>query len=742
MGRRSGRAAARRASAALQSTPRAFEGIEDDEPMPDIPDEPASEPDEPPEPEAEDDDDDEQEKADDSNNDDADQEEAAGEPDAEDTEPSVKEPTPPPVATVRRKRLGRPPKNRPPDWDPMITVPASEADTPRRRGRGGWRGRGGRKPGPGQAPLKLRQAIDKEGTEVDIVNDECVLPEDPDGETKVDKSGNLLGDREYRCRTFTVLGRGTRLYMLSTEPARCVGFRDSYLFFTKHLKLHKIIVDDEEKRDMIDREIIPHSYKGRSIGIVTARSVFREFGARIVVGGRRVLDDYRVADAREEEGVTDGDLADPNDMYNPAEPYNKNQYVAWHGASSVYHQNAPTAADPIVGKVEVKKRRVNVNNTNWMLEHAREASTFNTSINAIRRYQNRGIYDVHTNMMQYPSIMQPTHTRIEQVAPEDEPAPTSVFPRLPPAVARNAQVLDIYYESAPAGMAPSSSSKQRPAADFLAPFDGLSGVSDDIKDLLPPACRAAFDRAAQREVDWAARWGNETDVCARGRAPLSIAPSSPSGRSLGETAPVSDRMERQQDGMACLLDRVVRLLDRMAHLRGPECTPTRPNGTPARQNGIPARQDDTLPDARHACAAGDIDDALSRRTAQATLVASPCSPPRSTLVLDEAATTHRATGEGKWEFNRENMLGLWLALGVLINGCGKTGEIVASSPPTQVGTPKLCVQSHGGVCVGKIIVHFLLLYMTMGGSRKEGGIRREIILVSSRASCFVMFAAE
>ncbi|CRK38860.1 hypothetical protein BN1723_018702, partial [Verticillium longisporum] len=118
--------------------------------------------------------------------------------------------------------------------------------------------------------------------------------------------------------------------------------------------------------------------------------------------------------------------------------------------------------------------------------------------------------------MQYPSIMQPTRTRIEQVAPEDEPAPTPVFPRLPPAVARNAQVLDIYYESAPAGMAPSSSSKQRPAADFLAPFDGLSAVSDDIKDLLPPACRAAFDRAAQREVDWAARWGNETDVCARG----------------------------------------------------------------------------------------------------------------------------------------------------------------------------------------------------------------------------------
>ena len=105
---------------------------------------------------------------------------------------------------------------------------------------------------------------------MDVINDEVDMPEDPDGETKVSKLGYLQGDREYRCRTFTVLGRGERLYMLSTEPARCVGFRDSYLFFTKHKRLYKIIIDDEEKRDLIERELIPHSYKGRAIGIVTA----------------------------------------------------------------------------------------------------------------------------------------------------------------------------------------------------------------------------------------------------------------------------------------------------------------------------------------------------------------------------------------------------------------------------------------------------------------------------------------
>ncbi len=101
---------------------------------------------------------------------------------------------------------------------------------------------------------------------VDVEDDEAVIPEDPDGEKKVDKDGNLLGGREYRVRTFTILNRKKRLYMLSTEPARCCGFRDSYLFFTKHSKLHKVIIEEDEKMDLISRDVIPHSYKGRAIG--------------------------------------------------------------------------------------------------------------------------------------------------------------------------------------------------------------------------------------------------------------------------------------------------------------------------------------------------------------------------------------------------------------------------------------------------------------------------------------------
>jgi chromatin structure-remodeling complex protein RSC7 len=208
---------------------------------------------------------------------------------------------------------------------------------------------------------------------MDVVNDEVDLPEDPEGETKVDKLGNLLGGREYRVRTFTILNRGERQYMLSTEPARCIGFRDSYLFFQKHKLLYKIIIDDDAKRDLIEREIIPHSYKGRAIGVVTARSVFREFGAKIVIGGRKVIDDY-AAQAARERGDIEGELAVPEDrLPGPGETYDKNRYVAWHGASSVYHSGAPSVPMPSGKVVDPKKRKVVVTGDNWMIEHAREA---------------------------------------------------------------------------------------------------------------------------------------------------------------------------------------------------------------------------------------------------------------------------------------------------------------------------------------------------------------------------------
>ncbi|KAI1815486.1 chromatin remodelling complex Rsc7/Swp82 subunit-domain-containing protein [Poronia punctata] len=136
------------------------------------------------------------------------------------------------------------------------------------------------------------------------------LPRETDeaGEKKVLPNGQLLGGREYRCRVFNVPNRGDKLFMLATECARVLGYRDSYLLFNKNRSLFKIIANQTEKDDLVHQEILPFSYRSRQIAIVTARSMFRQFGSRVIVNGRRVRDDYWEGKARK-QGFTEADMA-------------------------------------------------------------------------------------------------------------------------------------------------------------------------------------------------------------------------------------------------------------------------------------------------------------------------------------------------------------------------------------------------------------------------------------------------
>lgn len=163
---------------------------------------------------------------------------------------------------------------------------------------------------PKSTPLKALPTVrDHTTDQLGQEGDEYITREhDEAGEKKVDNLGYLQGGREYKIRIFTLPGRGEKLFMLATECARCLQYRDSYLLFNKNRSLFKIIANVKEKEELVNREILPYSYRSRQIAIVTARSMFRQFGSRVIKDGRRVRDDYWEAKAIK-QGFTDADAA-------------------------------------------------------------------------------------------------------------------------------------------------------------------------------------------------------------------------------------------------------------------------------------------------------------------------------------------------------------------------------------------------------------------------------------------------
>jgi hypothetical protein len=155
----------------------------------------------------------------------------------------------------------------------------------------------------------LPSVRDHTSSELGPEGDEYIPREfDEEGDKKVDSLGYPQGGRLYKMKTFTLPGRGDKLFMLATECARVLAYRDSYLLFNKNRSLHKIIASQEEKDNLIQQDHLPYAYRSRQIAIVTARSMFRQFGSRVIQQGRRVRDDYWEAKARK-QGFTEEDAA-------------------------------------------------------------------------------------------------------------------------------------------------------------------------------------------------------------------------------------------------------------------------------------------------------------------------------------------------------------------------------------------------------------------------------------------------
>ena len=265
-----------------------------------------------------------------------------------------------------------------------------------------------------------------------VVNEEYVLPDDPEGETKITADGDLLGGREFLVRTFTLTEKGNRKFMLATEPARIVGFRDSYLFFQTHPNLYKFILNQTQKNDLIDRGVLPHSYRNRQIALVTARGVFKEFGAKIIRGGKHITDDYYASELRTKGNVIEGKLA--------GDPIDKSA----RALETMMYPASENGINPAKNQVEFFEHRPHghmsnsniiasgskLSSTNWLYQHSAACSRFNSDLFYDRvkvlLVDQQGLRDAYTNILHIPESTQSTTVLGWRRSKNDSPSDTSI----------------------------------------------------------------------------------------------------------------------------------------------------------------------------------------------------------------------------------------------------------------------------------------------------------------------------
>ncbi|SCV99696.1 LAFE_0B00496g1_1 [Lachancea fermentati] len=114
---------------------------------------------------------------------------------------------------------------------------------------------------------------------------------DQQGESKIDKNGRLQGSRQYLFPTFTMPNRQSTLYALVHDVMEALQEKtDESHFLQKYLQLYPLKASEEEMSFLVSENLVSAGTK--DIIFVTAKSVFMLFGAKVIVGGTRIVDDY------------------------------------------------------------------------------------------------------------------------------------------------------------------------------------------------------------------------------------------------------------------------------------------------------------------------------------------------------------------------------------------------------------------------------------------------------------------
>lgn len=236
-----------------------------------------------------------------------------------------------------------------------------------------------------------------------VENDEYKTPDDINGDKKITEMGVLKGGRQFRVKTFKIPNHGNRMYAVSTDVARLVGYRDSYFLFQKHTNLYRLTIDEESKMALINHDLLPGTFKTRAAYLITARSAFKEFGARIIVDGKQIIDDYYEDKARG-EGAIEGALINPilsSDGYTNTVTDNQ---------ISLFERQKNIA-------LLLASNQILETETSWVYDHALKCRQFDSMLFYDRNelLKKKVQRDIYTNLNFVPDITQPTCSRFSRL---------------------------------------------------------------------------------------------------------------------------------------------------------------------------------------------------------------------------------------------------------------------------------------------------------------------------------------
>ncbi|KAI8972041.1 chromatin remodelling complex Rsc7/Swp82 subunit-domain-containing protein [Mycotypha africana] len=202
------------------------------------------------------------------------------------------------------------------------------------------------------------------------------------------------------------------------DPTKLLGFRDSYLFFQKNPTLKRVRITEDEKKVLVDMGLLVHHFKHRDVAVVTARSVFKRFGYRVVKRGKRFRDDYY------ENAMQDDQFSStPASVHDAAESDSRSgrrNNLLSSSAASVYDEDTDSGQNDGSRKSLINKSAKSegyasnapLNQETWMHHAALAARSFNAQLHE-RRSEKPVFYDIHTNVNQLPSSFQTTACHFE-----------------------------------------------------------------------------------------------------------------------------------------------------------------------------------------------------------------------------------------------------------------------------------------------------------------------------------------